>query len=301
MKFILTLTISILLTSLHAQTDSLRKDSLLKKFNQSRLSFGPDISLGYCFRKIESKLYPEMVACRNEHEQAAYLPHAGIAFHYRITNWFQLVSGIRYLQTGFNFKEERQLSDTLETELGSACDVYHVVDPAWGYLVSGFLDPRYGFLIKGEHPDTATLKFQVRYHYIDVPLKARFSLEKKLIFHKAKRPVVSSISLFVYAGISINYLFRQNISYQFENNGTEFASNTYSGKPFDNIEKINYSLLTGGGIRYRATQKVAFEVHADAQWQQINIFQPDKYYRKYYIEKHYRYDAGLSVFYYFAG
>jgi len=294
MKFILLFPIFFLLSPLHAQTDSLSNDSLQEQtdFTHPRFSYGPDISIGYCFRKIESPLYPEIIACRNEHEQAVYLPQAGLAFHYRITNWFQLVSGIRYLQTGFNFEEERQLSDTLETELGAACDVYKVVNPARGWLYSGFTDPRYGFLIKGNHPDTATLKFQVRYHYIDVPLKARFSLAKKLSVHKV-------VSFFVYAGISINYLFRQNISYQLENNGNEFASNTYRGKPFDNIAKMNYSFLTGSGIRYRASQKTAFEFHLDGQWQQINLFQPDKYYRTSYIEKHYRYDAGLSLFYYF--
>lgn len=268
-------------------TDSLPKHKDRAWLDQpgKRLQVGLDVGYNRSYRQIFAPGLKDLTDCRNTHESATGLLQYGIAVDYRVNRWLHLVTGVQRLSTGFDLKEELELNDTIPHEFGAACDVYGLWDPYYGGVYAGFVDPRYSFKIEGYHPSHATLRIKVRYTYIDVPVKAHFTFEKR------------RISAFASIGISANYMLRQRIYGSFDHEG-EFGSYTYDKKPNDQyINRLNFSALGNIGMRVRITPKNTIEIYAGVRKQLRSIFsQEEGSYVRGYSEWHYAFNLGLVLY-----
>lgn len=295
MKFSIPILFLISLSSLQAQNDSLQLDSTDRKTTihdswneeslKERYSMGFDFTYGYSYRTIKSEKYPELINCRNEHEQAVYLPKAGINFHYRINKWIQFNTGINYLKTGFDHKEIAKLNDTLSTEFTIACNEYDAVSPSHGFIYYGFFDPRFLYIFQNLHPSQCDRLIELRYDYLEVPITIRLSYQRR------------NFNFNFYGGTSIDYLLKESIHNVFTSNGTVVAeeSNTIPLKAYSIRTKINFSWLAGAGFRYSVNKKLSIELHGGVQKQLFNIFEDE--FGLDYQEYQYRYEVGIGVYY----
>ncbi|HTF05362.1 MAG TPA: outer membrane beta-barrel protein [Bacteroidia bacterium] len=256
--------------------------------DEHRLSVGLNLSVGYSFRKIESRKYSELIHCREEHETGILTPNAGLSVAYRLNKNFQLVSGISYFQTGFDFSEDVQLSDTLENEFLIGCEVYNVVDPKIGYVQNNFYDPRFAYYISGYHPSQGTLNIKVRYHYLDVPLMVRFNMGQK------------RFRAYVAAGASANFMVSYDETIKVKNEGTTFSSYRDEDKGlFFVFNRWNFSALGCAGVSYRVNQSFSIGAEFSGRYQLRNIFTKESQGNAdWYVEHHYSATAGVSVWYY---
>ena len=255
--------------------------------DKHRLSLGLNVSPGYSFRKIESRKYSELIHCREEHETAIYTLNGGLSVGYRLNKYFELVSGISYFQTGFDFSEDVQLSDTLENEFLIGCNVYDAVHPWMGYIKYGFHDPRYRYYISGYHPSQGTLNIKVRYHYLDVPLMVRFNMGQK------------RFRAYITVGASGNFMVSYDETITVENEGNIFSSYKSEDKYLYSISnRWNFSALAGAGMSYRVNQSFSIGAEFSARYQLRNLFTKEWVrYPSWYVEHHYSATAGVSVWY----
>lgn len=271
--------------------DTLEQHKAVKKQwrysdDTNRWSVGLSGGMGYAFRILESRRYAELLACRAACESAIYTPAAGVNVIYKLHKNLDVISGISYFQTGFDLSEERQLNDTLEFEFIVACDVDRIVDPERGYIGAGFCDPRYGYGISGLHPDQGTLKINMRYHYLDIPLLLRANVGQK------------RFRAFVLAGASYNVLFRYYQRIAVENNGVEFSIYEPDPEPhyYAIHRRFNLSALAGAGMSYRINRSLSLGVQAMGRYQLLSVFRKEW---KDYNERHYRLGADVSLEYFF--
>ncbi|HTL80497.1 MAG TPA: outer membrane beta-barrel protein [Bacteroidia bacterium] len=252
-----------------------------------RFTWGPDLTLGYCYRKISSDKYPELITCRNAHEHPSWFINFGFLFHFRFHEHFDLTTGLRYARTGFTLSEDLRLNDSLDHEFGIACDVYHAIDPYYGWVGPyAFSDPRYAFLLQGYHPPAATIDINLTYSAVEVPVKMRYLVGKRKTF------------FILSAGSSFSYIYRQNITERFtEGIGGELGSSSVTEKPYSYTNRFNTGLLLGTGVRFRLKPNVNLELHADAMKQMRDFFGQKNELVQDYHEHHFRIDAGISICY----
>jgi len=270
------------------ETKHKHKDHAHYSNEEHRLSLGLNVSPGYSFRKIESRKYSELIHCREEHETAIYTLNGGLSVGYRLNKYFELVSGISYFQTGFDFSEDVQLSDTLENEFLIGCEVYYVVDPEIGFVGAGFFDRRFVYYISGYHPAQGTLNIKIRYHYLDVPVILRFGVGQK------------RLRGYLTTGISANFMIRNDLSITVDNNGNTFSSYQADGKNlyFLFSSRWNFSALAGAGVSYRLSELFSIGAEFSARYQLRDLFSKEwRPHPNVYQERHYSATAGVSVWY----
>jgi len=296
MKHLLSCVFIFIFSAAIAQNDPAESDVIVPKrktdFGDStfvqRFSCGVDISFYQSFRKISSERFPEMIECRNAHENAENYLSAGITVHYQLSKHLQLTTGIYQRKTGFGLEEEIHLNDTLDHEYGTACNVYHATDPSTGYIDSLFSDPRYGFLIDDYHPSRMTMRARVDYAYLSVPVLLRVSIGKK------------RFSAFLSGGAAADLLTKQYISESFVygNEETVYGTSEFSSKPGTYLNRWSWSVWGGSGMRFRLSEKTAMELYVNTQWQLSDLFRQKEAFVSGYHEKHYTMGGGVRFYSY---
>lgn len=249
------------------------------------------VAFGNAYRGIMGSKYEELIDCRNEHESSINVPEGGVDFGYRFTNWLSIGAGLHFLETGFDFREDRSLSDTLPMEFVVGCDVYNVVNASAGYVGAGFFDPRLNTAIVGLHPSSATLDIQVRYYYLNLPIQAE--LTGSILYGRSS----GRLQVFVNGGLAPNYMVKQKFSHSFSNGNWNVSVDDSIGTPIFCMQRWNIGALFGGGFSVHVNEKILVRAEFNTQFQLRNIFNEKLSAHTNYIEKHNVYRLGLGVCY----
>lgn len=285
MKHLFTLLLILSGNFLFAQTDSAEIDTAMS--DNQRVEFAKAkhlfIQIGYgygrCHYNVIGNRYPELVACRSEHETPINVPMSDLRVGYQIKEWWSLSVGIQYFQTGFDFSEEKALSDTLPMEFVIGCEVYDVVDPEHGYVYNGFYDPRYASGILGYHPDDATLRIKPRYHYLGLPIQTEFSG----YLYLAR---LRGLGVFANAGLTPNYMIKQGYYQSYENASWKYVMEDSIGLPSSFIRRWNMSAEFGLGVKFISAKRFEARAEFHNQFQLFCLFDPKRYSKEVYQERH---------------
>ena len=183
---------------------------------------GVNISPDYCYRTLtntdDNPFNSFITDFRNNDEKAKYSYTAGLNIYYKISKCTGFEAGVQYSNKGYQSKTD---------------------DLTFGDLI----DPRYGFVyatIQGPVPTTA--RFIENYNYLDIPLRAIFSLGKK------KLSFVASI------GITANILLKatETVILEYENAASKRERNAQSY----NFKKINLSPTISLGADYKISKRL---------------------------------------------
>lgn len=249
-----------------------------------------ELGYGKSHYEIIGNKYPELVSCRGEHEKKIKVPTAELKVGYQIKNWWSVSAGFQYFQTGFDFSEEKMLSDTLPMEFVIGCEVYEVVDPQYGYVFAGFFDPRFASGIIGYHPAEATLSIKPRYHYLGFPVKTELSaLLAVTRGHGWAR-------LFVNGGVTPNYMVKQGYHQSYENESWSYVLEDSVGIPAPYLRRWNMSASVGVGLAFMIRKQCEVRIEMNRQDQLFCLF---NWTHEYYQERHGISTLNISWRYYF--
>lgn len=297
MKHLFTLLLILSGSFLFAQADSTEIDTTISdnqntEFEKAKRVF-VEVGYGYgmCHYKVIGDTYPALIACRSEHETPINVPMSDLRVGYQIKEWWSLGAGIQYFQTGFDFSEEKTLSDTLPMEFVIGCEVYNVVDPEFGYVYNGFFDPRFASGILGYHPDEATLNNKPRYHYLGLPIKTELSGYLNFLRFR-------SLGVFINAGLTPNYMIKQNYYQSYENASWTYVLQDSTGVPSSYIRRWNMSAEFGLGVKFISVKRFEARVEYHNQYQLFYLFDQKRYTKEDYQERHSISMVNISLRYY---
>lgn len=268
------------------ETDTLATDdsSRVHRNNQRkdrRFSTGLEAGGGMSYRRVNAERYPELVNCRSHHEQPVASANLALRFRYALSNHFELVSGVSCYQTGFNFTEEKQLSDTLDQEFVLGCEIGFIKDPRAGLVGAGFYDPRYLYMISGLHPDHGTMHVELRYNYLELPLLLKAQIGKK------------RTRGFIAAGGDVNYLAGVTQRMYFTNEITTFGTfETY--RVHSMYRRWNFGVQAAMGVEQMITESLSVGLQASGKYQLRSIIRYDDY-----RENHFAGWVSAGLYYHF--
>ena len=162
-----------------------------------RIQIGVNFSPDYCYRVLIGDDYA--ISRRNEREEAQFGYTGGLVVNFNLNKVSGIESGVQYSNKGFSEK------------------IYVSVD--------GF-DYSYEYYLRDIY----------RFHYIEVPLKARFVT--------GERKVRFLLSI----GVITGFLMRAATQYRYEKTGT-WQNNS------ENYNRLNFFLTGSIGIDYKVTPK----------------------------------------------
>lgn len=141
----------------------------------SRLLIGVNISPDYCYRVLNSSSEGSaaiITGLRNDQEEPKFGYTLGINVTYNINRHFGFEAGIQYSNKGYANKE-------LVLTYGD------------------FIDPRYGFTYTTSNgsPTPSKIKFLFNHIYLDLPLRAVYSVGKKRLRFLASMGLTTNIFL----------------------------------------------------------------------------------------------------------
>jgi hypothetical protein len=303
MKHLFTLALVVIANALFAQIET---DGIDSTVVDTTYSYGPppperlhrfflaaDVGRGVSYHSILGEHYQELEDCRNEHENNIYVPTASLNLGYHLKRWWDVSVGLQYFQTGFDFSEQKSLSDTLPYEFSIGCDVYQAVHPSMGFVWAAFYDPRFVSGISGYHPTSATLKIRERYHYVGIPVKTELNI---FVRHTIGRGLAR---LFVNAGVTPNYMVKQLYDMSFSNETWSYTVQDSVGIPAPFVRRWNLSSSFGGGITLMVRDHFEFRLEGNVQHQLIYFFNWRLGGNFDYQEKHSVNSTKISVRYYF--
>lgn len=271
MKHQFTLFLVLSVNLLCAQEDSLADDSTdyetRAQYAYRFHHFFLDIDAGYgtAHHTIFGNHFQELVDCRKMHEKDIHIPTARISLGYKLKHWWSVSMGLQYFETGFDFSEEKQLSDTLPSEFSIGCDVYQAVDPYRGFIRYAFYDPRFASFIQGYHPTQATLDIRERYKYIGLPIQTEVSTT--LLINWRGRS-----TLFVNAGVTPNYMLKQEYDMTFSNGSWSYVVQDSVGVPAPFVRRWNMMSNFGVGFTVIIRERYELKFEASRQYQMLYFF-----------------------------
>ena len=166
-----------------------------------RIRLGVTFSPAYSYRTLKGSDIHGMLNSRNDYEIAKFGYSGGLNIDYNLKSWFGIESGILYTNKGYRTKKT--------------------------YL--SYDDPVIG--------NSQWIRTTYSYHYIDIPLKIRFSAGwEKIRFSAA-------------AGITTGFLAGQTNTLQFEN-GRDKSPNYAS-----DYNRVNLFPTISAGMDYKVTSK----------------------------------------------
>lgn len=298
MKHWFTLIFLLVGMSILAQEDSPESDTADYELSPpipkraKRLFITASYGYGTSYHSVSSEKYAELVSCRGEHEKNLEVPSAELNVGYHIKHWWNVSVGLEYFETGFNFSEEKSLSDTMSHEFSNGCDVYNSVHPYAGYVWYGFHDPRFVGYIQGYHPTSATQKINVHYYYLGIPVKTELSFTLSTAHLGYLRP-------YVVGGLTPNYMIRQQYDASFENGTWKYVQQDSIGIPYQFLRRGNVSTVAGFGLKFFVKNKFDVSAEYNRQDQLLDIFNWRFYDKQDYEEKHRVYRVKFAVTYYF--
>jgi hypothetical protein len=285
MKHLFTFLLVLTSTLLWAQDDSLADDSTDYKtraeyaYRVHHFFLDIDAGFGTAHHTIFGNHYQELADCRHEHEKDIYIPTARVSLGYKLRHWWSVSIGLQYFETGFDFSEEKQLSDTLPSEFSIGCDVYQAVDPYRGFIRYAFFDPRFVSGIQGYHPSQATLNIRERYKYIGLPIQTELSTE--LHINSRGRTI-----LFVNGGVTPNYMLKQEYDMSFSNESWNYVVQDSVGVPAPFVRRWNMMSSFGVGFTVIIRERYELKFEASNQYQLFYFFNWRLWGNYDYQEKH---------------
>lgn len=287
-NYFLLCTLFIALTISAQKNDSVDSDTIIPghsfQLGKHKWTLGFEFEGTITYRRLKDSKHKELVDCRNEHDKPTTGIQCGLMVRREISKNLELVSGISFFQTGFEFSEGKKLSDTLDMEFMIGCEIGFIVDPQYGYVGSGFWDPRYSYIVYGLHPDTATLNIKLEHNYIEVPLLLKGNFGKR-----------RTRGCFAMGG-GVNYMVGMKQSVTLTND--EGYSNHYVTTEMpDYYRRWNYSVLTAIGIESKVRENLSAGFHLSGRYQLRSIF-GHEYYAD-YKENHFNFSVGAGIYYHF--
>lgn len=271
MKHLFTFLLLLSGSMLFAQDDSLTDDSTDYETRATaayRLHhFFLDIDAGYgtAHHKIFGNHFQELADCRSMHEKNIRIPTARVSLGYKLQHWWSVSIGLQYFETGFDFSEEKQLSDTLPAEFSIGCDVYQAVNPQFGFIQYAFFDPRFASVIQGYHPSRATLNIRERYKYIGLPIQTELSTT--LFINTRGRT-----TLFVNGGVTPNYMLKQEYDMSYSNDSWNYIVQDSVGVPAPFVRRWNMMSNFGVGFTVVIRERYELKFEASRQYQLLYFF-----------------------------
>lgn len=162
--------------SLLAQTpaDTVPQEkAMILIYYEPKFSLTVSGTANYTFRQLQTDEEQPLVDCRNAHESAALTVSPRLEFGYRISNRCWIDAGVQYQRYGFDISETVTLNNQSDVQIFTMCDVNEVVDQNFGFLWSGYYDPRFAYAIKNSASGDATVSYKIRYDFIELPLSFR--------------------------------------------------------------------------------------------------------------------------------
>lgn len=298
MKHLFTLLLIFSVNVLTSQEDTLNEDSIRYAMHprapQREHHFFVSTALRYgeSYHALTSEKYPELVSCLGEHTRNAYFPSAELMLGYHIRNWWDVSIGVQYFETGYDYAATKQLSDTLPAEFAIGCDVYHAVDPKYGFIQANFYDPRFFSLIQEYHPAEAVQKVKLRYYYLGFPIKTELTALLAITTRRGWARV------FINGGVTPNYMIKQRYDVSFQKDSWNYVYQDSIGSPAPFIRRWNLSTSVGAGITFVIRENYEVRIEFSRQDQLFDLFNWRLNAKQDYEEKHRVYGGGLSFRYF---
>jgi hypothetical protein len=303
MKHLFTLMLLLAGSALIAQIDSTETEpseddslsfGLLPISPQRAKHFFLDVELGYLrsYHEVRGNKYRELWECRGGHETRIFAPTAELRAGYQIKNWWSVSAGVQYFQTGFDFTETKTLQDSVDVDIVIGCDSYGADNSSFGFMYTGFYDPRFLSYVKGPHPDQATMNIRLRYFYIGLPVKTEFSA-----FIRTTR--MQQFKLFVTGVVSPNYIVKQRYDVSFQSDGWNFVERDSVGVPAPYIRRWNLGGGYGLGFSLLVRKQFEMRLEFNRQEQLLYLFNWRLFQKDDYQERHAISSAKFSLRYYF--
>jgi len=207
-----------------------------------KVQLGVTFSPNYAYRTLKGDSESFVLQGRNEHEIAKFGFSGGLNVGFNPNSWFGIESGILYTNKGYRTEKDYFKQDQ---------EVAILNNSQWIRTVYSF-------------------------HYIDIPLKMRFSAR------------LDKISFFAAAGITTGFLAVQKNTIQCERE-KDSASPNYAS----HYNRINLSPTVSAGIDYKVTSKSSLRIEPIYRYGVLNINKdsgPG-------LISQYLWDAGVSVSY----
>lgn len=201
-----------------------------------KLLIGVTASPDICYRTLEntngSSTNDWIIDLRNDGESPKFSYSTGLSLCYNFTRHWGIETGLQYSNKGFKFVNS---------------------NPSFGDQI----DPRYGFIYTQNGPTPTIVTFIDNFNYLDIPLRAIFTVGKRKI------RFISSV------GITANILINATNTSVVKYADGDTDRNTQE-QPYD-YKKINFSTTVSVGIDWQLCDKFNLRVEPTFRYGLLKI------------------------------